>query len=303
MPRLVLLACVLACALTGAISDLFAQYRVVEAVGGLAVPGATVTFEASGKASAPVMLAADSEGRFQLPPQTSGVGKITAIGFEPLEFRHAGDGDLALKVLRLQAKPYALQAAVVTGQIGQTTAHQAVQPVVVIDRRSIERIGAVTLRDILLTQSNLQLGQDAQIGTQVKLLGLSGQHIQVLIDGLPVIGRLDGSIDFDQLPLDQVERIEIVEGPMGVEYGSEAIAGTIHLITRRGLAKEAAGAPDGVRAGARGVVESVGRYQGSGYFEVGGVAGGRLDGRLSRLYFDGYNPPERSSRLLLWKPK
>ena len=299
MPRLVLLAC----AIFSAVSGLFAQYRVVEAESGRAVPGATVTFEAGGKSSAPLMLAADAEGRFQLPPQTSGVGQVTAIGFEPLVFLHAGTGDLALKTLRLKAKPYALQAAVVTGQIGQTTAHQAVQPVTVIDRPSIDRIGAVTLRDILLTQSNLQLGQDAQIGTQVKLLGLSGQHIQVLIDGLPVIGRLDGNIDFDQLPLDQVERIEIVEGPMGVEYGSEAIAGTIHLITRRGVAKEAAQAPEGVRAGVRGVAESVGRYQGAGYFEVGDVGGGRLDGRLSRLYFDGFNPPDRSGRLLLWKPK
>ena len=226
--------------------------------------------------------------------------RVTAVGFAPLEVR----GDTVPDgLLRLTVRPFDLEAAVVTGQLGRRTREEVVQPVLVIDRQSIERIGAVTLRDVLLTQSNLQLGQDAQIGTQVRMLGLSGQHVQVLVDGLPVLGRLDGNIDFDQLPLDAVERIEIVEGPMSVEYGSQAIAGTIHLITRRGARGGWVDEEPGVRASVRGVAESVGRYQGTGSFQVGAVGGGRLDGRVSRLYFGGFNPPDRAGRNLLWKPK
>ena len=53
-----------------------------------------------------------------------------------------------------------------------------------------------------------------------------------MIDDVAVIGRLNGNIDLSQINLNNVERIEIVEGPLSVEYGTDALAGTINLITK-----------------------------------------------------------------------
>ena len=195
----------------------------------------------------------------------------------------------------LETATFAIPQAVVTGQYGLRHDAAAVQAVQVLDRRAIDRVAAVTLRDLLATSSSVTLGYDGQIGSSIRLLGLSGQHVQVLVDGVPVIGRLDGNIDIDQLPLDAVERVEVVEGPMSVEYGSEAIAGTINLITRKGGTTSA--------AELRTTAESAGRYTASGLFTAPFASGARLQGRLSRLYFDGLNPAGVEGRELLWKPK
>ncbi len=249
------------------------------------IPGATIrslSLDAAGSA-----WASDAFGRFDAS-EHSGPFQVSAIGFESISFH---PDTLPHGVLQLQPATYALAQAVVTGQFTGHTDRDAVQSVRVINRTDIERIGAISLRDALLTQSSMNLQHDAQLGTNITMLGLSGRHVQVLVDGLPVVGRVDGNIDLDQLPLDQVQRIEIVEGPMSVEYGSEAIAGTINLITL-------GGAP--MASSLRLVGETVGRSQVLARWTV---ADGRLEGRASRTHFSGFNPDGTEGRAALWKPK
>ncbi|MDZ7846145.1 MAG: TonB-dependent receptor plug domain-containing protein [Owenweeksia sp.] len=73
--------------------------------------------------------------------------------------------------------------------------------------------------------------------------GLSGAKIKILVDGVPVIGRLDGNIDISQINLSNIERVEIVEGPMSVQDGTDAVAGTINLITKKDFTAEIKGQP------------------------------------------------------------
>ena len=54
------------------------------------------------------------------------------------------------------------------------------------------------------------------LGNSISLQGISGQNIKVMIDGVPLIGREGGNIDLSQINLSSVERIEMIEGPMGV---------------------------------------------------------------------------------------
>lgn len=65
------------------------------------------------------------------------------------------------------------------------------------------------------------------------MLGLNGSNVKIMIDGVPVIGRLNGQIYLSQITMDNVEHIEIIEGPMSVVYGNNALAGTINIITHR----------------------------------------------------------------------
>jgi outer membrane receptor for ferrienterochelin and colicins len=243
-------------------------------------------------AGAGAVWAADASGQFALPSAAPATVRVSAVGFAAAVFT---TDTLPSGTVQLAPATYAIPQAVVTGQYGLRNDVDAVQPVQVLDRRAIDRVAAVTLRDVLATQTNLTLGYDGQIGSTVRMLGLSGQHVQVLVDGVPVIGRLDGNIDLDQLPLDAVERIEVIEGPMSVEYGSEAIAGTINLITR-----SAGSSP---RAEVRAVAESIQRLTTSVQYATPIGKSTRLNGRASRLYFGGGNPPDRSGRELLWKPK
>ncbi len=125
-----------------------------------------------------------------------------------------------------------VEEVVITAQHGGGGADQAVHRVRVVDRERLEAQAAQTLPDILQTELGIQMTQDPATGTKLQVQGLAGQHVKILVDGVPVVGRLDGDIDLSQLPLHNIERIEIIEGPLSVEYGSNALGGVINLITK-----------------------------------------------------------------------
>lgn len=126
-----------------------------------------------------------------------------------------------------------LNAVVITAQHGQGQIEQSVHRIKVIDRNRIDQLAAVNLQDVLAQELNINISQDAILGSALDIQGLSGSNVKILIDGVPVIGRTDGNIDLRQIVLANVERIEIVQGPLSVQFGSDALAGTINIITRK----------------------------------------------------------------------
>jgi len=74
--------------------------------------------------------------------------------------------------------------------------------------------------------------QQGFLGSTVRLQGLDPEHVLVLVDGQRVTGRAGGAIDLSRIPVDSIERIEIVEGSGSALYGSDAMGGVIHIITR-----------------------------------------------------------------------
>jgi outer membrane receptor for ferrienterochelin and colicins len=123
---------------------------------------------------------------------------------------------------------------VVTAQYTPTAARNAVQRVEVIGRREWREQGLVNLSDLLQRQLTMRISPDPILGNGLAIQGLGGQNVQIMIDGVPVIGRLGGEIDLTQLSLARFERVEIVTGAQSARYGSDAAGGVINLITRRG---------------------------------------------------------------------
>ena len=64
--------------------------------------------------------------------------------------------------------------------------------------------------------------------------GTNSDHILVLIDGIKAGSVTSGQAAFQFIPIDQIERIEIIRGPQSSLYGSEAIGGVIQIFTRKG---------------------------------------------------------------------
>ncbi|MEM1326801.1 MAG: TonB-dependent receptor [Bacteroidota bacterium] len=126
-----------------------------------------------------------------------------------------------------------LDDVVVTAQSAPTSSENALQNIRIIKRERFEQLGANNLAQLLQQDVNIQIQQDPIIGSGLSLLGIGGENVKILIDGVPVIGRLNGTIDLSQINLNNIERIEIVEGPMSVSYGTDAIGGVINLITKK----------------------------------------------------------------------
>lgn len=129
-----------------------------------------------------------------------------------------------------------LEEVVITGQYKPQSLKSSVYQVRVIGKDQIQKQAASKLQDILNTQLNIRFSQDvATGGSDINMMGLSGQNVKILIDGVPMTGRQGTSneININQIEVNSIERIEIIEGPLSVIYGADALAGVINIITKR----------------------------------------------------------------------
>lgn len=177
----------------------------------------------------------ENNGMIQVPDSGNYLIQIHYPGYkafqDTLYLHHTRPKPL---LVQLQELEFDLGEAVITGEFEIKTRDQSINQVRTIDRKRIERQGAVNLKDLLSNELNIRLNTDPELGTGLSLQGISGQNIKILIDGVPVIGRTDGTIDLSQINLANIERVEIIQGPMSVLYGSDALGGVINLITKKG---------------------------------------------------------------------
>lgn len=136
---------------------------------------------------------------------------------------------------RREAERDALDRILVTATRTAITTDAALAPVEVLDRAEIERSQAASLADLLRGRAGVNLSNQGGVGklTTLSLRGAESDHALVLIDGIRVGSATSGLVSFQDLPLEFVERIEIVRGPRSSLYGSDAIGGVIQIFTRR----------------------------------------------------------------------
>ncbi|TND09810.1 MAG: iron complex outermembrane recepter protein [Bacteroidetes bacterium] len=243
-------------------------------------------------------------------------GKVvfTAAGKQVLSVRFTGyhtyrdtlENGMEKFTARLLPAIDSMPVVVVTAQYGAADPDEAVQQVKIISREKIDARGAQNLRELLNSETNIRIAQDQVLGSSMSLQGLSGENVKILIDGVPVIGRLNGNIDLSQINLGNVERIEIVEGPLSVNYGTNALAGAVNLISKRTQASPFS-------------IQSDNYYESSGNYNFTGRTGGRLKRSMvslsgGRNFFDGWSaahdpfyvdwqPIADSTRFDEWKPR
>lgn len=125
-----------------------------------------------------------------------------------------------------------LDEVIITAQYEPISERNAIYKVRNIKSDIIKNKASNNLRELLLHQANIDLAQNSVFGSSIEIQGVSKENIKVLIDGVPVIGRLNGIIDLNQINLENIERVEIIEGPVSVFYGTDAMGGVINLITK-----------------------------------------------------------------------
>src|SRR5689334_20055131 len=105
----------------------------------------------------------------------------------------------------------------------------------IIEREQIDASGAPDLLELLRLQPGVELARTGGSGqqTSVFLRGSNPNHVLVLVDGVRVASANTGAFAWEQLPLDAVERVEIVRGPRASYWGSDAIGGVIQIFTRK----------------------------------------------------------------------
>jgi vitamin B12 transporter len=129
-----------------------------------------------------------------------------------------------------------LDAVIVTATRTAQTADETLAAVTVIDRAEIERRQVRSVDDALRGIPGLSIANTGGRGqpTTLFLRGTDSDHVLVLVDGVKIGSATLGPAALQDVPIDQVERIEVVRGPRSSLYGSEAIGGVIQIFTRRG---------------------------------------------------------------------
>jgi len=106
----------------------------------------------------------------------------------------------------------------------------------IIDSDAIAAAGNQTLLELLQSQGGVEVaatGGPGQPGA-VFIRGTNANHVVVLIDGVRINSATSGTNAFENIPLNQIERIEILRGPASGLYGADAIGGVIQIFTRQG---------------------------------------------------------------------
>ena len=126
-----------------------------------------------------------------------------------------------------------MEDVVVTAQYAPTDSRNAVHSIRTIGKKEISKRGVINLEQLLRQELNIRISQDLNLGSRLDLQGISGQNIQIMLDGVPLIGRIGGDIDLGQINLHNIERVEIVDAPLSVNYGTNALGGVINLISKK----------------------------------------------------------------------
>src|SRR6185312_8655044 len=125
----------------------------------------------------------------------------------------------------------ALAPVVVTATRTPITADDALSSVSVITRADIERLQPLSVADLLTGLPGISFAQSGGLGqlSTLFLRGTNSTHTLVLVDGIRVGSATAGFARLEQIPVEQIERIEIVRGPRSSLYGSDAIGGVIQI--------------------------------------------------------------------------
>ena len=151
---------------------------------------------------------------------------------------------LSLSVLTALAMPvYAEEQAVDTRNVTITATRteqeikETPSAVEVITKEDLDKIGAHTLADALQLATSINVSAPAMAGSNITVRGMSTRHSLILINGKRLVSEgsysTANSYELERINMENVERIEIVRGPVSSMYGSDALGGVINIITRK----------------------------------------------------------------------
>ncbi|MBL0547129.1 TonB-dependent receptor [Aeromonas jandaei] len=123
---------------------------------------------------------------------------------------------------------------VVTATRVAQPASSVLAPVNVVTRDEIDRLQAQTVTDVVKTLPGVEVVSNGGRGqmSSLRVRGGTSSQTLVLVDGVRSASLTAGMTELNNLPLNQVERIEYIRGPRATIYGSDAIGGVINIITR-----------------------------------------------------------------------
>jgi len=183
---------------------------------------------------------ADATGHYRINNLPIGTFTIAAsfLGFETQEIEVTTVLGQTIEInFELQESPFALDQVVVSANRSETNRREVVSLVNVITPVTFENTNSALLAEGLNFLPGLRVESCCNTcgSKQLRINGLEGPYTQILIDGRPIQSALAGVFGLEHIPVNMIERVEVVRGGLSALFGSGAIGGTINIITRETL--------------------------------------------------------------------
>ncbi len=177
----------------------------------------------------------DGEFRFKKVPAGKYTLRVQLLGYETQEKKVTVSNDFTVDVHFLMSDESIMTDEVVVSANRNETSRK-VAPVVVnvMNAKLFESVNSTDLAKSLNYQSGLRVENNCQnCGfPQVRINGLEGPYSQILINSRPVVSALSGVYGLEQIPVNMIERVEVVRGGGSALFGANAVGGTINIITK-----------------------------------------------------------------------
>ncbi|WP_395405471.1 TonB-dependent receptor domain-containing protein [Pseudoduganella sp. UC29_106] len=162
---------------------------------------------------------------------------------------------LAIAAPSVQAQTTALNAVIVTATRTPQAARDVVADTLTIGAEEIANAGAGSITELLQRQRGIEVTRNGGPGTNsgVLIRGANGNQVIVLVDGVRIGSATSGTAAWNAIPMEAIDHIEVVYGPLSTLYGADAIGGVIQIFTKKGqgapsISASVGGGTDNTRA-------------------------------------------------------
>jgi outer membrane receptor for ferrienterochelin and colicins len=180
---------------------------------------------------------ADSSGYFMFESHSTSDDTllVISIGYEPLRTPvKLASMKNDLGVVQLVEIDLMASEIVVSGSLHAVSRLESIVPVEVYSRGFLEKNPVCNVFESLQQMNGVRPQVNCNICStgDIHINGMEGPYTMLLIDGMPIVSSLSTVYGFSGIPTSMIDRVEVVKGPAGALYGSEAMGGLINIITR-----------------------------------------------------------------------
>ena len=202
-----------------------------------------------------VRFSTDANGQFEIPNLRKGLYKIevSQLGYKKGYINEILVEDVGITEVEisLAESPFQLNEVVVTGSLNKHLLKDSPVITEMISQKDLRNSGTSEVGELLRNQTGIDIGTSISQTANVRLQGLRKNQVIILVDGERISGKVDDAVDINQIPVQSIERIEVVKGPMSSIYGSDAIGGVVNIITKA-PSKDGSSAQGSVTIGSNG---------------------------------------------------